>query len=323
MIETRGLTRRYGKVIALDGLDLKVAAGELYGFVGPNGAGKTTTIHILATLLEPSDGWAEVAGLDVRTGGREVRRLIGYLPDFFGVYPSLRVWEYLEFFAAAYEVPAQRRRSISGDVLELTGLADKREALVGTLSRGMQQRLGLARVLIHDPQVLLLDEPASGLDPRARLEVREILRELKSMGKTILLSSHILSELAELCTSVGIIDHGRLLVSGPVGEVLARVGPGQSLRLEVEGPAADAAAALDGLPQVERVDACGAANGRGQLRVLLGAGGDVAAVAVLLIDRGFRLHHLETERPDLEEVYLRLTDDGSGTSRQRRANGTS
>ncbi len=318
MIETWRLTKRYGKVVALDGLDLKVAAGELYGFIGPNGAGKTTTIHILATLLEPTDGWAEVGDLDVRLAGREVRRLIGYLPDFFGVYPSLRVWEYLEFFAAAYEVPAKRRRSVLGDVLELTGLTDKREALVGTLSRGMQQRLGLARVLIHDPQVLLLDEPASGLDPRARLEVREILRELKSMGKTILLSSHILSELAELCTSVGIIDRGRLLVSGPVADVLSRVGKKHALQLEIEGATADAAAALDTLPQVERVeqpeaDLRGAglpeANGRGRLRVLLTEGGEAAEVAALLVDRGFRLHHLETERPDLEEVYLRLTDD--------------
>ncbi len=316
MIEARGLRKSYGGVVALADLDLEVAAGELYGFIGPNGAGKTTTIHILATLLEPTHGWAEVAGLNVRTAGREVRRLIGYLPDFFGVYPSLRVWEYLEFFAAAYEVPAPRRRTILGDVLELTGLTSKREALVGSLSRGMQQRLGLARVLIHDPQVLLLDEPASGLDPRARLEVREILLELKNMGKTILLSSHILSELGEMCTSVGIIDRGRLLVSGPVEKVRARIGPGQTVRLEVEGSADDAAAALGGLPHIRGVDISepGSAvdENHRELRVSLAPGGDAARLAACLIERGFRLHHLASERPDLEEVYLRLTDDDEG-----------
>ena len=203
MIETLHLSKLYGDFQALRGLNLKIEAGEFFGFIGPNGAGKTTTIHILATLLQPTSGTARVAGLDVDLNGRAVRRAIGYMPDFFGVYPNLRVWEYLEFFAAAYEVPRSRRKAILADVLDLTDLASKHDALVGSLSRGMQQRLGLARVLIHDPDVLLLDEPASGLDPRARLEMREILRELQSMGKTILLSSHILSELAEVCTSIG------------------------------------------------------------------------------------------------------------------------
>ncbi|MEM7354209.1 MAG: ABC transporter ATP-binding protein [Acidobacteriota bacterium] len=311
MIETHGLTQRYGRLTALDDLTLRVAEGEFYGFIGPNGAGKTTTIHILATLLQPTEGWAEVAGHDVRFAGREVRRLIGYLPDFFGVYPSLRVWEYLEFFAAAYEVPRSKRRPILDDVLELTGLEDKRDALVGSLSRGMQQRLGLARVLIHDPQVLLLDEPASGLDPRARLEVREILRELQAMGKTILLSSHILSELAEVCTAVGIIDRGRLLVSGPVDEVLAHVGPGETVRVEVAERPEAAATALGDLPATERVQVLSDGDGPGVLRVFLRQRGQAGRVAARLVDGGFGLQHLERERHDLEDLYLRLTDEES------------
>ena len=315
MIETFGLTQRYGQLTALEDLNLEVAEGEFYGFIGPNGAGKTTTIHILATLLEPTSGGAEVAGHDVRSAGREVRRSIGYLPDFFGVYPSLRAREYLEFFAAAYEVPRRRRRPILTDVLELTGLGDKRDALVGDLSRGMQQRLGLARVLIHDPKVLLLDEPASGLDPRARLEVREILRELQAMGKTILLSSHILSELAEVCTAIGIIDRGRLLVSGPVDEVLARAGQGETVRVEVAGEVDDAAELLRRMPQAGPVEVLaprGEANGRGTLRVAFPSRGHSAALAARLVEGGFGLRHLEAERPDLEELYLLLTDEETG-----------
>ena len=314
MIETRRLTRYYGDFLALDDLTFTVGAGELYGFIGPNGAGKTTTIHILATLLPPSYGTARVAGLNVETHGREVRRQIGYMPDFFGVYPSLRVWEYLEFFAAAYEVPPKRRRSILGDVLDLTDLTAKSDDLVGTLSRGMQQRLGLARVLIHDPRVLLLDEPASGLDPRARLEMREILRELRAMGKTILLSSHILSELAEICTSIGILHGGRLLPSGPVDEVLAQVAGQRVVRLRLEGPerAAEAVAELHSVEHAEVVDATDPADEDcGEIRVRLTAGCIESApeVAAFLVERGFRLHHLEEERADLEEAYLRLTEE--------------
>jgi ABC-2 type transport system ATP-binding protein len=309
MIETRGLTRRYGDLTAVDDLDLKVGQGELFGFIGPNGAGKTTTIQILATLLQPTSGFAWVAGYDVCFEGREVRRAIGYMPDFFGLYHNLRVWEYLEFFAAAYDLTGARRRSIVGDVLELTDLAAKRDAVVGELSRGMQQRLGLARVLVHDPQVLLLDEPASGLDPRARLEVREILRELRSMGKTILLSSHILSELAEVCTSIGILHGGRLIASGPVAEVLARVGAGRTAKLRVDAAAADATAAFAGLAGVERVESADGDGARpAELRMALGPELDLPAIAAFAVQRGLPLLHLEEERVDLEEAYLLLTD---------------
>ncbi len=317
MIETRGLTQRYGQLTALDSLDLKVESGELYGFIGPNGAGKTTTIQILATLLKPTEGDAWVAGHDVRFEGREVRRRIGYMPDFFGLYQSLRLEEYLEFFAAAYEVPPARRKTIVADVLELTDLTVKRDAVVGSLSRGMQQRLGLARVLIHDPEVLLLDEPASGLDPRARMEVREILRELRTMGKTILLSSHILSELADLCTSIGILHGGRLVTSGPVDQVLAEVGGARPVRVTLEATAEAAVAALDELPAVERLEVVGAAGAPASdtnpttVRATLRDGAGAPEVAAFLVGRGLRLLHLETEKMALEDAYLHLTSGES------------
>lgn len=223
MIETRGLTRRYGDVVALDRLDLSVDKGDIFAFIGPNGAGKSTTLRILATLLRPTNGQAYVCGYSVLGQARHIRRRIGYVPDFFGVYRDTTVAEYLEYFAALYRLePRQRARTI-GDVLALTDLSGKTHADVSSLSRGMQQRLGLARVLLHDPEVLLLDEPASGLDPRARVEIRALLHELRAMGKTIVISSHILVELAELCNKVGIIEQGRLVYSGPIDEVLARV----------------------------------------------------------------------------------------------------
>jgi len=204
MIETRNLTKNYGNLTAVDNLNLTIKEGDIFGFIGPNGAGKTTTMRILVTLLEPTRGKAVINGLDVGRNGKKVRRMVGYMPDFMGVYDDLKVFEYLEFFAAAFDIERKKRKSIVEGVLELTDLQSKARATVDSLSRGMQQRLGLARVLIHDPKVLILDEPASGLDPRARIEIRELLRELKRMGKTIMISSHILSELEEICDHVGI-----------------------------------------------------------------------------------------------------------------------
>jgi ABC-2 type transport system ATP-binding protein len=308
MIETRDLTKVYGKVRALDSLDLKVERGELFGFLGPNGAGKTTTIQILATLLKPTSGSAIVADLDVAMAGREVRRKIGYMPDSFGVYEGLTVREYLEFFAAAYDVPRGERLRILGDVLELTDLGDKSGEMVGALSRGMQQRLGLARVLIHDPEVLLLDEPASGLDPRARIEVREIFRELQSMGKTTLISSHILSEIAGICTSLGIIQQGRLVASGPIRQVLAQAGVGNVVRVWINGDASDGAAVLNELEGLARVEALE----DGEIRAHFTDGVNGAAdVAALLVARGLGLRRLESEATQIEEAYMRLTAEGS------------
>ena len=227
-LKTERLTKRFGRSVAVSGVDLEVEQGEIFGLVGPNGAGKTTTLKMLATLLPPSAGDAEIGGHSVRRDPDAVRSVIGYMPDTFGVYDDMRVWEYLDFFGRCYGLSAGRRRQMIADLLELVDLGEKRGAYVQELSRGMQQRLCLAHALVHDPQVLLLDEPASGLDPRARVELRELLRELRSLGKTIVISSHILPELEELCTSVAIIDHGRVLASGRVDNIADRFRVGAS-----------------------------------------------------------------------------------------------
>jgi ABC-2 type transport system ATP-binding protein len=233
IVQTINLTKRYGKLVALNNLHLNIEDGECFGFIGPNGAGKTTTIKILATLLQPTWGEARICGHVVGYESRKIRPLIGYVPDFFGAYEDMVVQEYLEFFASAYNIVGKERTRLVSDVLELTDLGSKREALVDSLSRGMQQRLSVARVLLHDPKVLLLDEPASGLDPRARIEIRELLKELRRMGKTIIISSHILHELAELCTTVGIIEQGQLLFHGPIAEIIRRVKTGTRLVIRV------------------------------------------------------------------------------------------
>src|SRR6266550_5808714 len=226
-VQTFGLTRFYGSMAALSGLELTVNKGDLFGFIGSNGAGKTTTLRILATFLAPTAGRAVVLGHDVVKDADAVRHVIGYMPDFFGVYKDMEVTEYLDFFGACYRIPAAQREKTVNDVLELVGLSEKKGALIGALSRGMQQRLGLARVLIHDPAVLLLDEPASGLDPRARIEMMAILQELQKMGKTIIISSHILSELETLCNRVAIIEKGQLISSGPVQGVRDQMAAGR------------------------------------------------------------------------------------------------
>ena len=240
-IDLRNITKRYDKLTAVDNLSLALGPGEIFGFIGPNGAGKTTTIKILATLLEPTSGTAMVDGINVVENPDAVRARIGYMPDTFGVYDEFKVWEYLDFFAAAYKVPKGDRPGLIDLVLDLTNLSNKKDAYVEGLSRGMKQRLCLARTMVHNPKVLLLDEPASGLDPRARIEIRDLLKELRNLGKTIIVSSHILPELADFCTSVGIIEKGKLLVSGPIDSLIgdnigARV-------LEIKVPAEDKATA--------------------------------------------------------------------------------
>ncbi|MDQ5851663.1 MAG: ABC transporter ATP-binding protein, partial [Chloroflexota bacterium] len=241
-IETRGLTHRYGRTLALDGLDLAVERGAIYGFVGPNGAGKTTTLRLLAGLIEPTSGEVRLLGEELDRHGRAAQRLVGYMPDFFGVYDDLRVWEYLDFWARCHGLPPAKRRSTVDGLLDLVDLAPKRDTFVQGLSRGMQQRLCLAHALVHDPPILLLDEPASGLDPRGRMELRELLRALRDMGKTILLSSHILSELAEVCTTLGMIQGGKLIASGSLEDVRRKLGGGGRLRIVVRRGAAQAVA---------------------------------------------------------------------------------
>src|SRR5216117_2367953 len=263
-VQTFALTRLYGSMIALNALNLTVNRGDLFGFIGSNGAGKTTTLRILATFLAPSSGRAEIFGHDVGSDADAVRHVIGYMPDFFGVYKDMEVTEYLDFFGACYKIPTSQREKTVNDVLELVGLSEKKGALIGALSRGMQQRLGLARVLIHDPQVLLLDEPASGLDPRARIEMMAILQELQRLGKTIIISSHILSELQTLCNRVAIIEKGRLIYSGPVQGVRDQMSQGRVVWVRVSSDQARALEILKARPEITEAVAVD-----GQLKVTL------------------------------------------------------
>jgi ABC-2 type transport system ATP-binding protein len=233
IVETRDLSRRYGSMIALDQLNLEIPQGAIFGFIGPNGAGKTTTMRILTTLLPPSGGEAWVAGHSVLKDPIGVRRVVGFMPDFFGVYDNMKVWEYLDFFGRSYGVTAARRATMIGELLNLVDLSHKRDEFVMTLSRGMKQRLSLARTMIHDPALLILDEPASGLDPRARIELRELLKELRALGKTVMISSHILTELAEMCTHIAIIERGHLLAAGDVQTILRSLQPHRTLELRV------------------------------------------------------------------------------------------
>ncbi|QDT00761.1 ABC transporter ATP-binding protein [Adhaeretor mobilis] len=308
MIEVRDLTKKYGDLFAIHKIDLKLEAGDVFGFIGPNGAGKTTTMRILATLLNPTWGEAYVGGYSIYTKPKEIRRIIGYMPDFFGVYDNMKVIEYLEFFAAAYRIKGPARRKICDEVLELVDLGYKREALVTSLSRGMTQRLGLARVLLHDPQVLLLDEPASGLDPRARIEIRGLLKELRNMGKTIMVSSHILPELADICNKIGIIEKGELKVNDSVADVMKKVRQQMVLRINVVNDATAnqreaAAKQLEDHPIVEHVEVT-----PDDLRVTLVVGDhDVSVLAKLLLDAGHGLTRLTEEQIDLETAFMTLT----------------
>jgi ABC-2 type transport system ATP-binding protein len=309
IVRTDGLVKRYDRTVAVAGIDLAIDQGEIFGLVGPNGAGKTTTLRMLATLLRPDAGTAEIDGWSVTRNPDEVRRVLGFMPDAFGVYDDMKVWEYLDFFARCYGLPAAGRRRIIGDLLELVDLGDRRDAYVQDLSRGMQQRLCLAHALVHDPRVLLLDEPASGLDPRARLELRELLRELRSMGKTIVISSHILPELEELCTSVAIVDRGQVLAEGRVSDIERRLRFGAVLRVRL---------LLDGDELAAARDRFAAQAGVTSATILvdgtleLGFRGDDAASARLLADAvtaGLPVASFARAASDLEELFLQVTAD--------------
>jgi ABC-2 type transport system ATP-binding protein len=292
----------YGNMAALLGLDLTVNKGDLFGFIGSNGAGKTTTLRILATFLSPSAGTAQVLGHDVVRDADAVRHVIGYMPDFFGVYKDMEVTEYLDFFGACYKIPTAQREKTVNDVLELVGLSEKKGALIGALSRGMQQRLGLARVLIHDPQLLLLDEPASGLDPRARIEMMAILQELQRLGKTIIISSHILSELQTLCNRVAIIEKGKLIYSGPVQGVRDQMSQSRVIWVRVSSDPAQALELLKTRPEVSEV-----ASVDGKMKVTLANETDHSFVADALVRGGARLIELREDEIGLEEVFMRVT----------------
>ena len=306
MLETRDLTKMYGDLYALDRLTLKLEKGDVYGFIGPNGAGKTTTMRILATLLTPTWGEATVAGYSIYNGAKDIRRVMGYMPDFFGVYDDMKVIEYLEFFAAAYRIKGPERRKKCEQVLELVDLGYKRDALVTSLSRGMTQRLGLARVLLHEPLVLLLDEPASGLDPRARIEMRGLLKELRNMGKTIMLSSHILPELADICNKIGIIERGKLLFDGDVQTAIQKVRQRTRMTVMVgDGRNAEAQIVLQKEGGIDEIEF---KTQDDFLLVTLRAGvQDGSFIAEALVKGGFRLKMLREEAVNLEDVFMGIT----------------
>ena len=304
MIQTINLTKRYGELMALANLNLEIEEGDCFGFIGPNGAGKTTTIKILATLLKPSWGEARINGLSVGpVNARQVRSIIGYVPDYFGSYEDMVVKEYLEFFAASYNIHGAQRQRVIGDVLDLTDLDYKAEAEVNSLSRGMQQRLSVARVLLHDPKVLLLDEPASGLDPRARIEMRELLKELHRIGKTILISSHILLELADLCNKFGIVEQGQLKFVGSMTEIIDRARADVVLHVGVSRRPDEAAVMIKQIPGVT-----GTKVTNSHIRVNLDPkAADPAQIAERLINEGYGLTRLEEEKINLETAFMRLT----------------
>ncbi len=303
MIETRRLTKQYGQLIAVNEINLKLAEGDVFGFIGPNGSGKTTTMRMIATLLDPDYGEAYVCGKSIYTHAQEIRRLVGYMPDFFGVYDDMTVMEYLEFFASTYRIHGPSRRKICEEKLELVDMTFKRDAMVNQLSRGQTQRIGLARVMLHEPQVLLLDEPASGLDPRARIEIRNLLKKLGELKKTVVVSSHILPELADVCTRVGMIEKGNLLVDDYVDEVMRKARQAVILYIQVrDNP--EAAARL-----IEQLDSVASVSMKGrQILVTLKSGiEDYSDIPVALFQAGHKLTLFREEEVNLETAFMALT----------------
>ncbi|MBN1477351.1 ABC transporter ATP-binding protein [Candidatus Sumerlaeota bacterium] len=305
MIAIKGLTKEYKNVTALRDLTMTIAQGDIFGYIGPNGAGKTTTIKILATLVKPTSGHAEICNYNILTQPDDVKRVIGYMPDFFGVYDDMKVWEYLDFFGAAYKIEKTKRRKIIDDVLELTDLGEKRNDFVEALSRGMKQRLCLAKTLVHDPQVLLLDEPASGLDPRARIEMRELLKELRNLGKTVLISSHILTELSDFCNTIGILEKGELLAAGEVSAIMDQIKGARIVEITLR-QADDAPRAHDLLiahPEVTAVEIDGADL---QVEVPITCD-DVSFINEALTTSGIRITSFRESEIDLEDIFMKIT----------------
>jgi ABC-2 type transport system ATP-binding protein len=310
IIETRELNKRFGKFEAVKSLSLQVPAGSIYGFVGPNGAGKTTTMRMLTTLTRPTSGQAKVAGYNVIDEPRQVRRAIGYMPDEFGVYDDMRAWEYLDFFAACYDIPEANRKKLIDDLLELVDLSHRRDDMVDKLSRGMKQRLSLARTLAHDPQILILDEPASGLDPRARVEIRELLVELAKMGKTIFFSSHILADVAEICTHIGIIEAGQVVAQGSMEEMRAQLNPHREIMVTVrdDETAQKVKSLVAGMTDVIGAEILEPKAGRSRIRIdFTGDDEGIAAINQKLLAEGVLLLGFTEETKDLESMFMRVT----------------
>lgn len=303
MIEVTDFCKKYGDFTAVESLNLKIAAGEMFGFIGPNGAGKSTTIRFLATLLKATHGEATVNGYSVTKDPLNVRRSVGYMPDNFGVYDGMKVWEFLDFFAVAYQIPKAKRKQVIIDCLELLDLTHKRDDFVNGLSRGMKQRLCLAKTLVHDPPVLILDEPTSGLDPRARMEVKALFRELRRMGKTILISSHILSELADCCSSIGIIERGQLLLHGPMSEVYRRIRNNRVIEIKFVDGLEQGLSIVRSLPETRNVEV-------EDHRATVEIAGDESHVAQLLerlMASGVKIRSFADKDPTLEDVFMMVT----------------
>lgn len=310
MITLSGFGKDYGDFTAVQSLDLHIAAGETFGFIGPNGAGKSTTIRFLATLLRPTRGRGEVAGCDVVSDPIGVRRAIGYMPDNFGVYDGMRVWEFLDFFAVAYRIGRTQRKQIIANVLELLDLMHKRDDFVNGLSRGMKQRLCLAKTLVHDPPVLILDEPASGLDPRARVEVKALLKELRKMGKTILISSHILTELADCCTSIGIIERGQLLMHGPIDQVHRQMRRNRIVEIEFISGAEAGLSILRSQDSLRSLDLKPGSSDDASQGVIAELETDDEGLAQLmekLVREGVRMRKFNDKEPTLEDIFMTVT----------------
>jgi len=303
MLNIKGLVKKYGKFTAVNDLSLNVPKGEIYGFVGPNGAGKTTTMKIICGLMAADSGEVYVNDIDVINNGRKAKEVIGYMPDFFGVYDNLKVTEYLDFYASIYKINARDRKKICDDLLELVDLQDKRDAYVDSLSRGMKQRLCLARSLVHNPELLVLDEPASGMDPRARVEMKEILRTLKDMGKTIIISSHILPELSELCTSIGIIDRGRMVISGTVDEIMQQVYSKRFIKVKIKDKGEECVKIMQESPLITSIN-------KDENLIEAGFEGNEEEMAVLLkelVMRGIPVISFGQMDGNLEDVFMKVT----------------
>jgi ABC-2 type transport system ATP-binding protein len=303
MIETRKLTKSYGRLIAANEITLKLEEGDVFGFIGPNGSGKTTTMRMIATLLDPDYGECYVCGKSIYTHPQEIRRLVGFMPDFFGVYDDMTVLEYLEFFAATYRINGSARRKVCEEKLELVDMSFKRDAMVSQLSRGQTQRIGLARTLLHEPQVLLLDEPASGLDPRARIEIRRLLKRLGELDKTIIVSSHILPELADVCTRVGMIEKGNMIVDGYVADVMREARKAILLYIRVTDRQEQAARLMEQHDLVESVTM----NGETIITRLVPGVEDYSALPSAIIEAGFKLREFREEDVNLETAFMELT----------------
>jgi len=312
IIEIRDLSKKFAKRLAVDNVSLTVESGEIFGLVGPNGAGKTTSMRMLVTLLQPDHGEILVGGHSVRKSPREVRRLIGFMPDAFGVYGDMTVQEYLDFFGACYQIAPAQRLSLINDLLDLVDIAHRRDDMVDTLSRGLKQRLGLARVLIHDPNILVLDEPASGLDPRARVEIRELLLEIARLGKTIIFSSHILADVAELCTRVGIMEGGKLVAIGTLDQLAEKAVPHRLIRVaflnQIQAENAQAAlVTLPGISNVRAQDGLGKADWVALEAEFTGDDEALRALLTSLITQGLPVVHFSEDTHNLEEVFMRAT----------------